>query len=1335
MGEYRRHQHRALMLLSVMSILGGIPIAINAAQVRLATYNVYFGVDAPGSPEYLATRSVIQRVSPDIIAFQELLDTDYSNWVTLAADLGYPYLAYGASAGPLTGSQRLGFMSRYPIQSAFELLEFPGATELTRYPLRVVINIPGALNPLVVYTVHSKASSGSVNEFRRAIEGRRLLSNLVAYVESNPLDTEYVILGDFNQDVSAGQTEQFNSLPSGLPSAYQLGSDVVYPVPYRVFPTDRFAPGGLAPLHPYQEDSTIDSTYNSGSRLDYLLFSEEIRNSPYGSPVGEVYNSVRDDGVGGLPKFGLPLASGTSAGASDHFLVFSDFHLIDTLPCVNPVLLLSEIASPVSTGARYVEVYNPGVQPLSLTGYAVVIYFNGNSPFTIPLSGSLPGGASHTLAANASSFLSAYGQTPGQVNTNLLRLDGNDVVAILNPASQISDIYGVFGEPSGTGDFSMAWAFVTNSVYRIAGVSDPNPSWLPDEWASTSSASATPGAHIACDQANIYYVSHLLDSPAPATGQTFRITSEIGRNLPASNLVPIAYYRLNDGAYVAAAMTFVSNLLWKTAPIDAGAVAADVLDYYIVTEYAGPGATPIASTTNTYNYPHAFVPVGQAQPRFNEISVDDTSTDDREFIELIAPAGLSLTGYFIIHYNGNDTSDTIIWRYNFPAYSVPNDGITNINGAALGFCVLTTNGNTLIANVDLQELPGSLQNGPDGLILYDSSSNIIDAVAWGGAGDLAVDNPGTVVTNGPTHANNFLHVTALDTASDSTLQAPNNVIGDSGSGWQILAATPGAKNGNQTSGLIDIGSAPEVDSDGDSFPDNTDNCPDIFNPIQVDLDSDGVGDACDEDIDGDGVPNVLDNCPSTANPDQADLNLDNEGDACDLDIDGDGVENDEDNCPEVVNPGQQDLDGDGVGDVCDIDVDGDGMADLTDNCPGIFNPGQEDQDGDLTGDVCDDDVDGDGVPNHLDNCPITVNPSQEDANANGIGDACEVDEDFDGVSDLVDNCVGFYNPQQIDGDADGVGDICDECSGTPGLTNLLNEGFEGGLPVGWAIFTTGRPDANWRFDDPVFRGNLTGATGKFAIAESSLYSQNSQMATQLRTKPLNLKNVTAATLSFRIAYNYRTGRSNEVADVDVSLNGTNGPWLNVWRGTNQDVTGLIVTDLGFAAGISNAMIRFHYYNAYRELYWQVDDVNLQCVTCEPAPDADNDGVGDAGDNCPAMSNADQSDLDRDGIGDVCDPDRDGDGMPDADEVIADTNPSDSNSIWQLSVIQISSPVQIVFQSSTGRFYTLQYSDQLMGGSWNDVAGQSLLPGDGLIQMVTDTNLPAERYYRVQVSVP
>jgi thermolysin len=113
------------------------------------------------------------------------------------------------------------------------------------------------------------------------------------------------------------------------------------------------------------------------------------------------------------------------------------------------------------------------------------------------------------------------------------------------------------------------------------------------------------------------------------------------------------------------------------------------------------------------------------------------------------------------------------------------------------------------------------------------------------------------------------------------------------------------------------------DADADGVADQIDNCPDDYNPDQVDIDGDDVGVACDvcfgydDALDGDG-DTVPDGCDVCVGYDDA------------LDEDSDTVPDGCDNCPSVANPGQEDVNGDEIGDACCCEgIVGDANADGT----------------------------------------------------------------------------------------------------------------------------------------------------------------------------------------------------------------------------------------------------------------------------------------------------------------------------------------------------------------------------------------------------------------------
>lgn len=234
-----------------------------------------------------------------------------------------------------------------------------------------------------------------------------------------------------------------------------------------------------------------------------------------------------------------------------------------------------------------------------------------------------------------------------------------------------------------------------------------------------------------------------------------------------------------------------------------------------------------------------------------------------------------------------------------------------------------------------------------------------------------------------------------------------------------------------------------MDQDGDGINDAMDNCPEIANANQSNIDGDEFGDICDDDIDGDGILNNEDDCELIKDNDGSGLNVDEDedglADACDdghlNDTDNDGYLNDVDLCPAEITSPIPSTGGGPLGDSIvagkilfnaktltliksqniyprdrlisisadrimrrpkefvipasiAVKIDTIGSRQPTIALQGCSESLRQDQDmdNDGQGDACDDDVDGDTLPNASDPYP------------------CSQDGDGDGVNDNEDEC-------------------------------------------------------------------------------------------------------------------------------------------------------------------------------------------------------------------------------------------------------------------------------------------------------------------------------------------
>jgi hypothetical protein len=182
--------------------------------------------------------------------------------------------------------------------------------------------------------------------------------------------------------------------------------------------------------------------------------------------------------------------------------------------------------------------------------------------------------------------------------------------------------------------------------------------------------------------------------------------------------------------------------------------------------------------------------------------------------------------------------------------------------------------------------------------------------------------------------------------------------------------------------------------------------------------------------------------------------------------------------------------------------------------------------------------------------------------------------------------------------------------------------------------------------------------GAFGTAEPAPFNSPEGLTLEEGTRQIYVSNNSATEGGVRV-YDSRGFYLGQVAGPGSGRGQVSSP-----RGVNFDSAGrLIVADSGnnrlavFTAWSEGASTFVDSYSGGLQApvdvqfapgaIVYVSDAGSGTVQRLHYDDADRDGVLDSHDNCGGLANSDQSNMDRDGQGDVCDPDADGDGVANA----------------------------------------------------------------------------------------
>jgi endonuclease/exonuclease/phosphatase family metal-dependent hydrolase len=294
----------------LITLLGWVFVATGrGAPLRVAAFNVYNALGAPGTAGYEDVARILERINADVVSLEEL-QSDYNNLATLQQRLGLPY-----GYRPTSIYHAVGILSRYPLLSTTLVYQ----SGMTRAIPVVRVDVPGITDDPWIAGLHLKCcgSTGGSEQKTRATELYYLKKTLQTFgVTTN---SQVIIMGDFN--LVAADDYTYASGPDGTaPFSAPANADGYFPE-LEIFKLDLRHAGGTN-SYSWRGDGSFPP-----SQLDHIMASGPLRGR---QPASEIYDVVKDAASGGgLLKFGPRPPVGSGYG-SDHLPVFADVVVLDT---------------------------------------------------------------------------------------------------------------------------------------------------------------------------------------------------------------------------------------------------------------------------------------------------------------------------------------------------------------------------------------------------------------------------------------------------------------------------------------------------------------------------------------------------------------------------------------------------------------------------------------------------------------------------------------------------------------------------------------------------------------------------------------------------------------------------------------------------------------------------------------------------------------------------------------------------------------------------------------------------------------------------------------------